>query len=437
MNLLKPGDVVDVDGNVTYPSLAFTAAGTSTKPILIRGQTVNGKRPVIQGYAQTSGLAALKFIGSNHVIFESFEITNGPSANPKQTSACVFNEANDVTLRRVTVRDCPNHGILGADSGSGSLTLEEVEVTRSGCNANLNMTCNGVNLKHPIYVATDPSAYPGATLRIVNSYVHDNRAGEGIKTRAERVQVYFNWLESSAKQDRNLGLYGYQDFEAGVDAPVIHHDIVGNIIVERGSSSMMRTGGDATGSTRGRTRFVNNTVILDASFGSKGKPVIRLDGDLESFEAHNNVFYVVSSNEDIELLRENDNLNWIGAGGKPRVLVTHTNLGTGSTYLRTQDGTNYNAASLPSLSSGYRFENLTTHTPGFITAQGLENLNLQLIAGSPLRGLGTTATNAAGYEIPWCLAVPLREPIAVSPGEAIVVGALRPDGAAPTLGAYP
>jgi hypothetical protein len=439
MSSLKPGDIVEMDGDATYPSVQFTASGTITKPIVVRGKSVNGKRPVIQGYAQSSGFAAVKFVGSDHVVFENLEITNGADADRTKPSACVFNESHDVTLRRVKVRDCANHGILGADNNSGSLTLEEVEVTTSGCDVTLvpAMTCSSTALKHPIYVATDPDAHPGATLRIVNSYLHDNNAGENIKTRSERVQIVNNWLETTPKQYRNLGLYGYQEYTAGVDAPVIHHDIVGNVIVERGSSSMMRTGGDGTGSTQGRTRFVNNTVILDSSFGAQGKPVIRLDGDLEAFSAHNNVIHVVAGNATVQFIRENDDLTWVGAGGKPKVLVTHTNLGAGSVYLRTIGGTVYSSSAPPPSNSGYRFESITTHPSGFVNASSLETLDLHLVTGSALRGAGTTVTSAAGYEIPWALPFPSREPITKLPSGQLVVGAPRGDVATPSIGAYP
>jgi hypothetical protein len=434
MNQLKPGDIVDLDGDATYPSVQFTAAGTSAKPILIRGTLVNGKRPIIQGYAQNSGFAAVKFVDSDHVVFENLEITNGANADRTVPTACVFNQAHEVTLRRVKVRDCANHGILGADLGSGSLTLEEVEVTTSGCDVTLvpAMTCSSTALKHPIYVATDPDAHPGSTLRIVNSYLHDNNAGENIKTRAERVQISYNWLETTPKQYRNLGLYGYEEYTAGVDAPVIDHDIVGNVIVERGSSSMMRTGGDGTGSTRGRTRFVNNTVILDAGFGNAGRPVIRLDGNLETFSAFNNVIHVVGDGANVQFIRENDDLDWVG---QPKVLVTHTNLGAGSVYLRTVGGTVYSSSNPPPANSGYRFQSMTTHAPGFVAASSLAQLDLSLVPASLLKGAGTTATNPAGFEIPWSLALPQRNAIKPSSNVSVQLGAPRTDSAAPSLGA--
>src|SRR5688500_7119515 len=127
--LLKPGDVVEVSGNQTYGAITLRAAGTAAAKITIRGVRVNGRRPIISG-----GINTVAFEGSHHVVFEGFEVTGG-------TSRCVFNHAANVTIRDTLVRDCPMHGILGADYDSGSLTLDRVEVTRSGYG----------DQKHPIY----------------------------------------------------------------------------------------------------------------------------------------------------------------------------------------------------------------------------------------------------------------------------------------------
>ena len=50
---LEPGDVVEVDGDATYPGdVKFTKSGTAEKPITIRGIRVNGKRPIDLGRRQ-------------------------------------------------------------------------------------------------------------------------------------------------------------------------------------------------------------------------------------------------------------------------------------------------------------------------------------------------------------------------------------------------
>ncbi len=62
--------------------------------------------------------------------------------------------------------------------------------------------------------------------------------------------------------------------------------MVGNFLLKTTGSSVVRFGGDGTGETNGRYRFVNNTVIAN----NTTKTVFRLFDGLESVEMHNNVF---------------------------------------------------------------------------------------------------------------------------------------------------
>ena len=69
--LLNPGDLVEVDGNATYPGdLIFTRPGTSVNKITIRGIRINGLRPVISG-----GTNTVEFRLSDHYVFEGFDVT--------------------------------------------------------------------------------------------------------------------------------------------------------------------------------------------------------------------------------------------------------------------------------------------------------------------------------------------------------------------------
>lgn len=52
--MLNPGDVVEVDGNATYPGdIVFTRPGTPAQPITVGGIRVNGQRPVLSGGTNT------------------------------------------------------------------------------------------------------------------------------------------------------------------------------------------------------------------------------------------------------------------------------------------------------------------------------------------------------------------------------------------------
>src|ERR1041384_8237829 len=47
-------------------------------------------------------------------------------------------------------------------------------------------------------MATDETAFPGAVFRMQHCYVHDGNGGNNVKTRAERNEIYYNWIEGAA-----------------------------------------------------------------------------------------------------------------------------------------------------------------------------------------------------------------------------------------------
>jgi hypothetical protein len=81
----------------------------------------------------------------DHYVFEGLDLTAG-------SFRCFFHHADDITLRDSVVHDCPAHGVLGADSDSGSLLMEYVEV----------YGCGNGTFEHQIYMATDETANLGS-----------------------------------------------------------------------------------------------------------------------------------------------------------------------------------------------------------------------------------------------------------------------------------
>jgi hypothetical protein len=353
---LAPGDVVEVMGDASYGSVTLSASGTAEARIIFRGVPVNGKRPVFAG-----GTNTVAFEGANHVVFENFDVSGG-------SSRCVFNHAADVIIRNTVVHDCPAHGILGADYDTGSLTLDHVEVHHSGAG----------DQKHPIYIATDEVAYPGSVFRMQNCYLHDNNGGHGVKSRAERNEIYFNWIEGSYYHELEL---------IGPDGPPEElkredSDVVGNVIRKTGPNAKfhaVRLGGDGTGQTHGRYRFLNNTFILASGTGS----ALRAFDGVESIEAHNNVFYRPDG-APIELVRT------VEASGTPAVYGSH-NWATGGSPIPTGwTGT------------------VTGADPGF-TAMG--TMDFRPAAGSPLRDQGQSNAPAfPGHEMPAPVGTTVGEP---------------------------
>ena len=269
---LNPGDVVEVDGNATYPGdVVFSQSGEPDNKITIRGIRIGGRRPVISG-----GTNSVAFVtpwpysgpGADHYIFEGFEITGGSSRG-------IYHQADDLTIRDVAVYDCLGQGVHGADQGSGSITMAYVEIY--GCG-------QGV-YNHQIYMATDEVNSPGSVFRMQYCYIHDGNGGNNIKSRAERNEIYYNWVENALYHE--LELVGPDGGDGGNTALAREDsDVVGNVFRKTVRNGFItRVGGDGTGETNGRYRFVNNTIICAES------AVFRLFDGIESVEMHNNVFY--------------------------------------------------------------------------------------------------------------------------------------------------
>ena len=282
---LEPGDVVLVDGGRTYSGnivVGSNDSGAPGNPVTIRwNRSVGSTRPVLSGGSHT-----IKFQQSNHVVFEGFEVTGG-------SSSCIFSEAHDVTVRDVIVRDCPSHGILGADNNSGSFTLEYSEIRNSGSGSQ----------RHPIYMQSDEVAWPGSVFLMRYNYVHSGNGGNLLKNRHERALIYYNWFENSAYQELELIGPDCETQQRGWSPGLRREDVdvVGNVIVHGGSwRNAIRAGGDLNGRSQGRLRLVNNTILFTRG-GNANAVLVQLG--LESLEMHNNVIHQTGSGAAPNILR--------------------------------------------------------------------------------------------------------------------------------------
>ncbi len=375
---LKPGDVVEIVGGYTYPGgVKLERAGTAESKIVIRGVRRDGKRPILQGGQNTIEAAA------DHYVFEDLELTGG-------ARRCFFHHAHDITIRRGFIHDCPQHGVEGADNGAGSLTIEETEVTRAG----------GGIYHHPIYVATDETAHPGSVFRLVSSYVHDGTGGNNVKTRAERNEILYNWIEAAVYHELEMiGPDGQDPDKKREDS-----QIVGNVIFQKGAPHAIRIGGDGTGDTGGRYRFVHNTIVTASTEGA-----IRLFDRVESVELFNNAFYPVSGAGGVVLFRE-DEVKWVT--GKPVVTGRNNWFPAGSKTHPGLQGTKLGGAAV---------------FAGFLTK------DLRPGAGGPLAGAASPDTRSEGaFAFPLPLAAPERQPPRGKPEP----GAARPTTQRPSIGAF-
>ena len=269
---LEPGDVVEVDGGSTYPGgIIMRAAdgGAVGNPVVLRGVKQGGQRPIIQG-----GVNSIEFRLVENVVFESFEIIG--TTTPTRTFRCLYHHGHNLVVRDAKIHGCPDHGVLGADQDSGSLTIEYSEIYDAGSG----------DRNHVIYMATDEVAYPGAVFRLQHSYVHSANGGNLIKSRAERNEIYHNWLEGGFFHELELigpdpggARSGWSEALAREDS-----DVVGNVILHTSSfGAIIRLGGDGTGQSQGRYRFVNNSIVRLG--GNNDTPtVFRLFDGLESVQ---------------------------------------------------------------------------------------------------------------------------------------------------------
>lgn len=402
---LNGGDLVLVDyaeyngGNII---LRANDAGAPGNRLTIRGvRDGQGRRPVLRG-----GTNTIEFRLANHVVFESFEVT-GTGDTLTGTFRCIYHHSHDVIIRDVLVRDCPRHGILGADTDSGSLTVEFSEIRNSGSRDG----------NHAIYMSTDQVAYPGSVFRLQYSHVHDSQfdtavnGGNLIKTRAERNEIYYNWLEDAFQHE--LELIGPDP--AGVASgwtPALARedsDVVGNVIVHTSATPfVIRVGGDGTsgsGDTNGRYRFVNNTIIGRSSATTLS--FFRTHFGVLSLHLHNNVLW-----------REGDGILRVWREEAPTNWVSGVQISGSHNWI--ESGANFIPAGLTNTVSGA--------DPGFTD---LATLNLIPNALSPLLNAATLGTAPPGDFIN-PLSIPLQHPARPYPAAAIA----RPVNGMLDIGAF-
>jgi hypothetical protein len=307
-----------------------------------------------------------------------------------------------VLIRDAWIHDCPDHGVLGADQDSGSLSIEYSEISHSGSGTQ----------NHTIYMATDEVAYAGAVFRLRHSWVHSANGGNLIKSRAERNEIHYNWLEGGFFHE--LELIGPDPGGAppGWSEGLVREDsdVVGNVIVHTAEfGAVLRFGGDGTGQSRGRYRFVNNTVVRRGP-STFTTTVFRLFDGIESVEMHNNVIHREGGHA-LRLIREVEAAWTFGS----RIAGSNNAFDAGASVVP----------------AGWT-NNRSVTAAAFVDLAGLD---LRPAAGSPLRDTGGPAQALPDYLIASPEAPPRFHPARAlqAPGSA---QARPPSGLAIDLGAF-
>ena len=309
-DLLRPGDVVNVDGNATYPANAnLSQIGTANNWITVSGiKPAGGTRPIITG----TGAYGINITG-DYVVFQGFEVIGSPKG------IGVFGD--NIKVRGCVIHGC-NHGLIGYGTGTGNVTVEYCEFYGNG-------VPTGGATQHQIYMATDEIAHPGSTFRLQYCYLHDGVEGDNVKTRSERNEIYYNWIELAGTSGHGLGLFApdpSDNADVTVNTAREDADVVGNVIIQA-RNACARIGGDTPGyPTNGRYRFVNNTFILTSARGD----AIRTFNTIETLEMYNNVVYGAVAGADIRVVNDADGA-WVHT---PRSVTGANNwIVTGATML--------------------------------------------------------------------------------------------------------
>jgi MYXO-CTERM domain-containing protein len=395
---VKPGDVVEVLGDQTYiGTVTFRPenSGTAEQPVTVRGILVNGKRPRLRGVGPGEWDEMVVLLNANHFVFESFEV----DGDGDEDSSCIVNKADDVVLRDLVVHDCLlQGGLVGNDFDSGSLTLEYSDFYHNGSG----------ETSHQIYMTTDEAAYPGSVFRMQFCYVHDGYGGNNVKSRSERNEIYYNWIGGAMYHE--LDLIGPVSGDEGLARE--DSDVVGNMLVKTSEWRIARIGGDGSGNTAGRYRFVNNTMVLSAS----STTAIGLQESVESLEMYNNAIYGPESGFKVYDINEPSGPTTTFSGSNNWILDKTS--GLPSTWTTTVSGA----------------------SPGWVDTS---NYDYRPGKDSPLIDQGTTESVASGsMAVPSSLALPAYMPpqrrlLAVGSAEArsvegtVDIGAFEQNARAP------
>ncbi|MCU0693235.1 MAG: hypothetical protein MUF54_17725 [Polyangiaceae bacterium] len=223
-----------------------------------------------------------------------------------------------------------------------------------------------------------------------------------MKSRAERNEIYFNWIEGALVHEIELiGPDGADPALSREDS-----DVAGNVFRKTNDAYTVRVGGDGTGETRGRYRFVHNTFLL----GREHRPVFRVFDGIESIEMHGNV--IASEGGGGVRVAITEDAKWVT--GREAMFGTNNWIPQGS-------------RDVPAGWTGTQ----AGRDPGF---ENLSVFDLRPRQGSPLRDAATKDPRCPSeFAFPSPLTKVLFQPPRRSAAEPVLI---REQDQAPDIGAY-
>jgi hypothetical protein len=163
------------------------------KNIVIRGVTVNGKRPVIKmgsgvsSSNNTLGQGLLYIDRSENVTIENLDIQQGSADGRAGKAGIYVNGARNLTINNVRVsgfKASTANGIFGTSANSGTLRLNNVELIDNGGDS---------GPEHNIYINAS-STDPAFTVHMTNSFSTSVYYGHTFKSRAQRNVIEGNYF---------------------------------------------------------------------------------------------------------------------------------------------------------------------------------------------------------------------------------------------------
>ena len=257
------GDVVEIDGSVTYTG---DVCSIQRNRLTIRG--VNGRPRIDAGGRNASGKGTWVVVGDG-VVVDNVEMHGARVAD--RNGAALRLEGTGFTLRRSYLHDNEN-GILSGADASSDIVVENSEFARNGY---------GDGYSHNLYIGHVRS------LTFRYNFSHDANVGHDLKSRARTNTIAYNRFSSLPAGQAGSGRPSYE-----IDLPNAGTSVVlGNVVQQPAGSSnpgMLSYGTEGASNPGQDLYVVNNTFLNDD--GARGTFVLVGSGVTTPVRLQNNVF---------------------------------------------------------------------------------------------------------------------------------------------------